>query len=226
MRSEATRQGAGRKGQFVVGTYNKRNELEQVPKELLCRDLNGDCNTGIHGWRVRKQGPAHALAVVACKAHKRYCTVYPPGWVPYARERLWPRVCSWLATLFVAVLDLAKGRRWPLQSPPDGGCWRTQYRHVRRLERSVGLGPDVSRQDAERAAQTLNVPLAAHMSRWRCGWRPDLITRCKAIEATFRSLRAEAWLLLLVVGHQMGCCGASFWVDTETARLRRIRPSR
>jgi hypothetical protein len=48
------------------------------------------CRVRPHAVRHRKTGPRIALTVCRCEVHGRYFTVYPPGHVPYGRQRLAP----------------------------------------------------------------------------------------------------------------------------------------
>ena len=48
------------------------------------------CRVGQHDTRHRKTGPAVPLAVCRCGVHERSFTVYPPGYAPYARQRIAP----------------------------------------------------------------------------------------------------------------------------------------
>lgn len=48
------------------------------------------CQIGPHSTRERKTGPDFGLRIFKCSVHDRYFTVYPPGYVPYARQRIAP----------------------------------------------------------------------------------------------------------------------------------------
>lgn len=48
------------------------------------------CRVRHHDVRERQTGPQIGLAVCRCEVHERYFTVYPPGHVPYGRQRLAP----------------------------------------------------------------------------------------------------------------------------------------
>jgi hypothetical protein len=84
--------------------------------------------------------------------HLRYFTVYPDGWMPFGRKALVPLTSdgadidfenntdnAWMATQFQAVIDAARGKRWPLTAQmslwPEGcelpvRTFRTQTRHI------------------------------------------------------------------------------------------------
>jgi hypothetical protein len=106
------------------------------------------CCVRLSGWRTRKCGPDHPLGIGGCRPHRRWFTLYPPGWTPFARKPLvdqTPRgdaVISeshWCHTLFQALVDAADGRWWPVMArgrpagstlPPPGGTRKTQLRHL------------------------------------------------------------------------------------------------
>jgi len=76
---------------FVVAEY-----VEEEPGGVWRPVRVGECPFGEgcrvrhHDVRERKTGPGIALAVCRCEVHERYFTVYPPGHVPYGRQRLAP----------------------------------------------------------------------------------------------------------------------------------------
>ena len=49
-----------------------------------------ECRLSPHSLRVRKTGPKFPLWVMRCPLHDQYFTVYPVGFVPYARRGLAP----------------------------------------------------------------------------------------------------------------------------------------
>ena len=74
---------------FVVAEYVEEAGrwrpvgVEECPFGEACRVLQ-------HDVRQRKTGPAVPLVVYRCAVHRRFFTVYPPGYAPYARQRLAP----------------------------------------------------------------------------------------------------------------------------------------
>jgi hypothetical protein len=48
------------------------------------------CQLRKHGFRSRKTGPGFGLQRLHCELHGVYFTVYPPGYVPYARQAVAP----------------------------------------------------------------------------------------------------------------------------------------
>ncbi len=109
------------------------------PLEGPCRGSEGPaCHLVEHDWRERRTGPCMALLVMRCTTHRRSFTLYPPGYVPYARMRLAPVVPDggavlveaeggkerrqdgvgsvagrFAGTYFGAALDGARGELWP-----------------------------------------------------------------------------------------------------------------
>ena len=77
------------------------------------------CRITEHDYRPRKTGPGHPLAVKRCHVHMHYFTVYPPGQVPYGRQRIAPVTSAGL--LVRAESETARWRR----SLPRGGGRRS-----------------------------------------------------------------------------------------------------
>lgn len=76
------------------------------------------CRITGHGFRHRKSGPGHPLAVKRCQVHERYFTVYPPGHVPYGRQRISPVTSAGLEVLAESAQTRWRG------SLPRGGPGR------------------------------------------------------------------------------------------------------
>lgn len=120
----------------------------------FCPD-SGDsktCDVGCYRRRRRAFGPGHLLVVCYCVGHYRYFTVYPLGWEPFGRKPLVPltpdgadidfgnnAADAWSATLFQALIDAARGLRWPdianltlwpIDCALPVRTFRTQCRHI------------------------------------------------------------------------------------------------
>lgn len=74
---------------FVVSEYVEEDGRWRPVGVEECPFGEG-CRVGPHDVRQRKTGPPVPLAVWRCGVHERYFTVYPPGYAPYARERIAP----------------------------------------------------------------------------------------------------------------------------------------
>lgn len=153
-----------------------------------CRTSDGPaCCLVEHDWRERRTGPRMPLLVMRCTTHRRSFTLYPPGYVPYARVRLSPVVPDGSAVLdaggeerredsvgsaagrfagtyFEAALDAASSKLWPSDwQQPVGGDrsarrWAsTQARRTRRASRLLGLAPELSHEMRALVAKTLGV---------------------------------------------------------------------
>ncbi len=139
-------------------------------------------------YRARKTGPRFPLAVVGCREHTdgRY-TLYPPGQVPYGREAVAPYGPSgelrveastgepvWEATVFAAALDVARGERWPADSPwDDPRRRRTQGRRLSLVGWLLGVHPEQDERTRERIAARLGVALLRlreQARRWGRRW--------------------------------------------------------
>lgn len=135
-----------------------------IPSWCPSGGLGGGCDLRVHGYRERKTGPQHPLAVVSCSAHETgFFTLYPPGHVPYGRQPLVQGhevgELRWQDTPFQAALDAARGERWSTQSlADDPRRRRTQGRHLEVIERLMGIHPGLSEAQRAWVLDDLRVP--------------------------------------------------------------------
>lgn len=213
--------GVGCKRDFVVTVYEVGHGGAQQPLLPLHCPFGGDgasCRVGVHCRRERKQGPGFALAVAVCHEHRRYFTLYPPGWTPWGRTP----VCSttaqgrtdWATTLFVAALDAAAGDLWPVESCGALGCAKTQARWIHRGARWLGVAG--TERATEAAASVLDLPLS-ELVRARSQFAGA--GRRRGGRALEPLLQQRAWAetdlrRLLVVGGRAGVCGRA-WITGQ-----------
>lgn len=134
------------------------------------------CDVVKNGWRCRDTGPCHPLRRVKCHHGPGY-TLYPPGHYPHGRapatpvsacgeivrvgdggEEEAPGKLAWYRTLFVAVLDAARGVSWNRESPADDPRRRrTQRRHIAMAAALLGLAAEVEEEMSQRIAECLGV---------------------------------------------------------------------
>jgi hypothetical protein len=170
--------------------------------------------------------------VIRCRSHGRFFTIYPPGFVPYGRQKLPERAAevelSTGAPALEAVLHAADERmdRWPDWSDPEGnkpGWASTQWRQIARWGRWLGLaGPEGIGQQI---ATTLGVPLhdhAAQRARYRRGTYRN---RGRAIVQVLDAVSRVGGFLkrLLSAGLAAGLVGRGFLMDGR-CRLRPVMP--
>ncbi len=139
----------------MIGEY-AAGSLVEVPGECPWREPTAPCDVVQHGLRDRKTGPEHALAVCRCHAHGLCFSVYPAGFVPYARRALLDGSAS-APSYAQAAEDAAAGVAWPRSA--SGGSdrwWTTQRRLLRRLCEVLGADGTTLR---DRAAIALGLPL-------------------------------------------------------------------
>jgi len=170
------------------------------------------CAVSLQGHRVRKTGPVHRLVVLRCHVHERAFTVYPPGFVPYARRQLCEGpVQHDVPSLARAVQDTAT--HGPRKRTPDGGVegsWCTQQRLLQLVSELFGL-PALERslQVANASGLTLSELRAAAMA-----------VGCRALA---QALQPMMDLLptddLLVLGALMGCWGTPHRWSAERDQL-------
>lgn len=61
-------------------------EISRCPEA----DEGQTCATSHNGFRERVTGPGFPIQVMKCASHGRAFTVYPPGFLPYGRQRIAP----------------------------------------------------------------------------------------------------------------------------------------
>ncbi len=198
------------KRDYIIVNYPVTDGL---PRHAPCGADGEPCMIAPHSLRKRKLGPAHELRVVHCKTHKRYWTLYPPGFAPYLRRPLFS-ASGWLNTLFAAAWVAAHGLpAWPRvqrQSRLRRPWWNTQRRHIERAALIVGL---LGKKEA--TLQDLGVPLfeghqaiVAYQSA--TGFRARSEAIVKVLKAADRQGLHRALYRAL---HQCGLRGQAFEAD-------------
>lgn len=208
---------------FVIGDY-QGGELVEVPGECPFQGADHPCDVTLHAKRDRKSGPPHPLAVCRCHAHDVSFTIYPEGFVPYARRPLKAEAeaasteAEAASTSFEVVAEeAAAGKAWPRQA--DGGSrrwWSTQQRLLGRL-RSVLTG-DGDAATRHTIAIAVGVPLAL----------PEQVHRAKGYRARGQALTEVLAALsldrLLLAGFLAGCWGPAFRWQQVPPRLVPLVP--
>jgi len=160
---------------FVVTPYHpdENGVLEPDLPSCCIRRLPGGeaCDLVVDHLRDRKTGPCFPLTVLRCGVHCCAFTLYPPGHVPYGRQRVAPvgldgrasgeadAPLAWHGTVFDAALDAAEGRAWVRAS--KGGSrwwWSSQGRLLSRALDLVGVAPEQTLDLRHRLAAALDVP--------------------------------------------------------------------
>lgn len=190
--------GCGRKS-FVQAAYVHGQLLASILDCPLAQS-GVACAVARHHLRSRKTGPAHPLAVLHCRVHEHSFTVYPYGFVPYARRQLVDGPVQHDVPSLMEVIDHAAtgGPHDRTAAGDPVGSWSTQLRLVDLVSRLFGLG---SLDDGLRVSNAFAVPLT------------DLVAA-----ANTRGVRARATALrvlaadfslddLLALGAFMGCWG-------------------
>lgn len=184
--------------------------MKKLPNRGPCGLKGGGCDVREHHLRSRKTGPKHLLVVARCYKHKRAFTIYPAGYVPYARTSLSPSPKLRKVSVFLAALDAGTGgKRW-CNNGTGEPSWPTQQRHIARAGGWLGLCGGLR----DRAAEELGIALHEHgAARWsfqRGGYR----NRGKAVVAVLALLEddGEAWVRLVRVGEAVGLCGRGYRV--------------
>lgn len=142
---------------FVQAVYLD-GELEALILDCPFGHFGEPCRIARHGRRTRKTGPGHALVVLRCTVHEHSFSVYPPGFVPYARRQLVDGPAQHGVPSLMENVDHA-AREGPVNRNPTGapeGSWSTQNRLLDRVSGLFGLDADEARQQV---AVLFGVPL-------------------------------------------------------------------
>lgn len=216
-----------------------------MPSEGPCSGTDDrPCRVRRNFTRQRVTGPSFPLAVLRCTTHVRSFTVYPPGYVPYARHILvslspsgekalspsTPALAKltdlFRGTFFQSALDAAAGFAWKRDS--SGGTdrwWADQRRDLSRQLRMLGVDPAMSAQQRESIAAALDVDHlflndCVRQIETRLGYR----SRGNAITAVLERLAGGPCILerLLVSGYLAGLWGFPLRWDEDPGVLRSL----
>lgn len=212
-----------------------------VPKNAPCGvTADGECKIGVHHVRERVTGPGFALVVVRCHTHQQAFTLYPPGYVPYARRPVaavvpdggLPRpeaqeqAENFRGSLFEAAVDAAVGHAWPREHQQTSEhWWHTQLRQLALAGVVLGLSEAANSAQRHLLAETLAIPAlvleeqALGFSAAGVGYRE----RGGAVSAVLSKLRQTSLLpdRLLEAGYLTGCWGTPYRCRTEGGALNR-----
>lgn len=196
-----------------------------IPDSAPCGVDGSTCCIREHSSRDRKTGPGFPLVIVMCLDHRKYFTLYPPGFTPYGRAPVAPvapqgRACGpddegiepWVGTLFEAAV-LATPEK--VERCIRASCrphWPTLHRQVQRS--AVWLGLDGSLRTGEKVAGHLDVGLSVH-SKARQGYATaeGMRGRAACVVAVLEAVPDDALLLhrMLRAGHAAGVLGRVWW---------------
>ena len=159
---------------FIIMAYIANSLGVPRPKKpLRCpSSRDGDpssCSIHIERWRVRICGIPFPIAGMHCVTHDGSFTIYPPGWVPYARSLLLlvdhnghileakEKASRWGETVFEAAVDASKKHLWPeelelgpqIEDSEIAHSRRTQRRHVAGVMRLFGFNIGATLRERE-----------------------------------------------------------------------------
>jgi hypothetical protein len=222
-------QGQKRKPDFIVSEYRHDEQAgwrPTLPTSCPCAGGAAEpCEVAEHSYRERRQGPGHPIVVVQCRAHGRFFTIYPPGFVPYARQAL-PTTASEVETApaLRAIRDAADDdtARWPDYGDEERPGWATtQWRHLQRLGTWLGLrGTELLGQQVAAALDLpLHVHAAARQDYQAGGYQRQGRAILRVLRAVGRRVR-DLWPRLLRAGHVAGLIGRAVVVVNRTGQVR------
>jgi hypothetical protein len=188
----------------------------------------------LHHYRQRKTGPKHPLAVMGCKRHKEFFTVYPTSYAPYKRAVVAPEakvkttsedLSPWLDTLFeAAVAAGAFDDVWSCSELWTGErSWWTQRRQIRQAAQWLGL--DLSGLEQQQVAQQLRVAVVIHTQACRIYQQASTLKQfASAVVMVLAALQHGNPCLwsILRVGKSTGLCGQA-WRVMRTGKLAPFR---
>jgi hypothetical protein len=203
---------------FVFAVYGD-GRLADVPTDCPWGSPDTPCDVYVHTLRARKCGPNHPLAVCRCRAHDVAFTVYPPGFVPYARRNLLPLPEDTTPSVATVADQAANGQPWPRHMPGGSDRWWTTQ--TRLLARAISLaGADDLARDM--IALAIGVPLAVlDAMRKAVGYRQ----RGLAVRSFLDSLEPLPLERLLLAGFLAGLWGPAFRWQTLPPRLVPVVPT-
>lgn len=212
----------------------------------VCRHAKaGDepCRIGVDHHRDRKTGPAFAIAVLECRTHGQFFTLYPLGHYPYGRaaaapvapdgEPLYshadgqPPSLAWETTLFAPVFALAEG---PKPGPADPGAWWATEPPDRLALPAAVLGLQVAERLGDAIAEQLGIArLELHQADrdYRAARGPA--AHARVLLAVLSRLPPDRCLLDRLVGSGAlaGCWGSvERWDRGRHEARRRLFPGR
>lgn len=228
---------------FMVTPYSAEPGGEFVPaRPDVCPRSEQDlrpCVISLDHVRKRSTGPCIELTVLRCRTHRLGFTLYPPGYVPFGRQRLAlvapdghvielevAGVEAFTDTLFGAALDASKRTQWTRAR--KGGSdrwWSTQMRRVDAAVQVCGVAPDLEASVREAMAQALRVEtLLLRDGADAIARRPGYWHRGQAVRAVLERVLSGPCVLerLLVSGFLAGRWGAPLMWNPATARLRKL----
>lgn len=197
------------------------------------------CRLSKQDWRERQTGPGFPVAILRCRTHGKYFTVYPTGFTPFGRQRTAPApqagepgaACDerarWTGTLFEAAAQAAAGNigvRDAGYDAPSKPRHSTQRRRVDRAARLLGLSAEIDEQSADTVAQALDLPGLDHrQARAEYGCAGTLRERGTAIMSALARIPVSPTLerRLLCAGVIVGLWGPPVLWDPRFSRLFR-----
>ena len=171
---------------FVTGLYYVAKDAgieAKIPERCPRAESDATCRITKFSTRKRTCGMGYPLWICICSNHNYHFTVYPPGWIPFARNpivHLTPdgkpieivhsdsdseEASPWSFTMFKSVIAAAAGRLWPEEkqlgvtgSPLPvnyHGVARTQKRGIKFFMKTFGLSQKKPSQMARKSLRSL-----------------------------------------------------------------------
>lgn len=134
-------------------------------------------------YRERKTGPCFPLAIMRCRTHTKYFTLYPFGHVPYGREAIAGNIspcgnpvvddqrsdpnstsrtenATFQGTIFDAAHDVVNNKVWPKEGVNGSlqSRFTTMLQKLDRGSRLLGVHKDLTIKEWEAIGEIANIP--------------------------------------------------------------------
>ena len=233
---------------YVPGSGSMLVPAVMPPSCVYASTGDAACVLLVHHRRERKAGPKVPVTVVRCRTHRRACTLYPLGHVPYGRLAVVPvaldgqvlfstesepttgdrRPPAWRATqlgaAFAALDDPTvklTDRRWWATQPPE------RLAHSATL---LGVHPRLPVPDADAIAFRLELPrLVLRQAADDYAHARGRAARGRVLVGVLDQLGGDACLLdrILAAGVCAGCWGTvTRWDRTSRGARGQVFPGR
>ena len=177
--------------EYIILPYYKGKKGKRIcskPEVLPCGRDGKKCHVVIKYSRDRSTGPEFPLMVVHCETHGVHFTIYPPGYCPYSRTKLYPyntaeesqestREKSSESSLF----DSAMSSIWRKNYEYTGDtCWKTHRQRLNKAGQLLGLTGSESL--GERISALLSIPLHIYKNQRKLFAKGTVSSEKKAVK--------------------------------------------
>jgi hypothetical protein len=189
------------------------------PEVLTCGKDGKVCQVVIKCYRERSTGPEFPLMVVYCKVHKVHFTIYPPGYYPHGRTKLFPygtseehQESTKEQTSGSTLFDSAMNSAWRKKYEYTGDTsWSTHRRRLKKSGKLLGLMGSESL--GERISALLSIPLHVYKNQKKNFAKGTVSSEKKAVKTLIKAipLAKNLWRLMHQAALLTGFAGHSWY---------------